>query len=156
VISRTECLFGESSFWKKGSFPNKVSFLRLLIRVSGCFPERSIISSAVGSGFGVIFRTECLFGEVSFGKRGSFPDKVSFLRLLVRVSGHFPRRNAFLRRFRSGKGVVSRTKYHFFGNWFGFRGDFRNGMPFWGGFVRGKGWFPEQNAFWGEFVRERG
>jgi len=87
----------------------------------------------------MISRTECLFGEVSFGEKGSFPNGVSFLRQLVRVLGHFPERNAFLGRFRSRKRVVSRTEYYSFGNWFGFWGDFPNGMPFWGEFVLEKG-----------------
>ena len=110
VVSRTEYYSFGNWFGFRGDFPNGMPFGGGFVRERGQFPEQSIIYSAVGSGFGVISRTECLFEENWFGKEGGFPNKVSFLRLLVRVSGHFPEQNAFLGKVCSGKRVVSRTE----------------------------------------------
>ena len=55
-------------------------------------------------------RTEYLFGEQPFGKRGGFPDEVSFLGEYVREKGWFSGRSASFGSNRSGKGVISRME----------------------------------------------
>ena len=48
------------------------------VREMTSFPERSIFFAAVRSGFGVVSRTEYLFGDGRFGKMGGFPNGVTF------------------------------------------------------------------------------
>jgi len=109
VVSRTDYLFGGSWFGNWGGFPNGVSFLRQFVWVLGWFPERSISLGAVGSGIGVVSRTDYLFCGKRFGFRGVFPNGVSLLRQTVRELGWFPERNVHSKAVGSGIGVFPRT-----------------------------------------------
>ncbi len=80
---------------------------------------------------------------------GGFPDGVSFLGKYVRENGWFSGRSIFFGGVRSGKGVVFRTEYLFWGSTFGKRGNFPDGVPLLGATVRKKGWFSGRSASFG-------
>jgi len=67
VASRTEYLLFRVPFGFGGDFPNKVSPPQSFVRELRAFPERNVHSKAVGSGLGVVSRTEYLLFRVSFG-----------------------------------------------------------------------------------------
>jgi len=77
VVSRTECPFKGSWFGFGGGFPNGISSFQSFVRGLRYFPEQIVHSEAVGSGFGVISRTEYLFFRVSFGNWWLFPNRLS-------------------------------------------------------------------------------
>jgi len=110
VVFRTKCLFGGSTFGKRGGFPDGVSFLGEYVREKGWFSGRSASFGSNRSGKGVVFRTKCLFGGSTFGKMGDFPDEVSFWEEYVRENGWFSGRSASFGSNRSGKGVISRME----------------------------------------------